>query len=226
MFKTVTLQGGFLVAGLLIAGCMTGFEMLGDLNRNADPLVEDTVAKAEQVAQRIGGTEGFGGPQMSGYRGHFGPMMGFNGMADLADADDQFQVRLQNRSDSVCTFQVAYVASHADLEEQFMQVTVGARETVDVDLPCAEIVGMGSLTVVGTPACEFVDGESFGNEFCVPGFMHSDYECGGRYECFFGPDVDDVDGDGDTEELIATTEALHAHFGPGGMMGHHHGMGG
>ena len=34
----------------------------------------------------------------------------------------------------------------------------------------------------------------------------------------------DVDGDGDTEELIVTTESLHEHMGPEGMMGHDHMM--
>jgi hypothetical protein len=38
-------------------------------------------------------------------------------------------------------------------------------------------------------------------------------------------DIDDLDGDGDTEELLATTEALYLHIGPGGISGHGH-MGG
>jgi len=152
--------------------------------------------------------------------------MGFRNMGDLADENDQMHVRFHNESDAECIFHLAYIASHMGLDEQTMNVTVGPGETLDVDIPCAEILGLGSVAEGGETACELGDGEMFSNEYCVPGFMHADYACDGTFECFLAPDEDDVDGDGDTEELIATTQPLHEHLGQGGMMGRGHGHGG
>jgi hypothetical protein len=75
---------------------------------------------------------------------------------------------------------------------------------------------------VGEAACELDDGTTFDNRMCVPAFMNTDYNCGGGYECYFGPDHDDVDGDGDVDEMMATTDALQEHMGTMGMMGHGH----
>lgn len=220
---TLTLVG---LTAVAVAGCIPGFDLAGLLTPGTTNLVAGVSAKAEDVAQNVGGQSGFGGEQMNGYRQHFGSMMGFRSMGDLADEDGQMRVRFHNESDEECTFHLVYAASHMELEDQTMDIVVGPGETMDVDIPCAEILGLGSMTEVGEIACEFDDGQMFGNEMCVPGFMNADYNCGGMFECFFGPDEDDVDGDGNTEEMMATTQALHDHLGSGGMMGHGHGMGG
>jgi hypothetical protein len=177
------------------------------------------------VAQEIGNTNGFGGDQFMGYRDHFDQMMGFDTIADLADPTGQTQIQFHNNADVPCTFHLVYAASYMDdLEDQSVDVTVAPGETTVFGVPCAEIVGLGSLENTDAVACDVAGGHIYGNMMAVPGFINADYTCGGQYDMYFGPDVNDVDGDGDTEELIATTGALHAHLGPGGMMGHNHGM--
>lgn len=212
-------------AAAFVAGCVPGFDLSGALESDTTDLVAGVSAKAEDAAQQVGGPTGFGGEQMQGYRQHFGSMMGFRNAGDLADADGQVRVRFHNESDEECTFHLAYIASHMGLEEQTRDVTVGAGETLDVDIPCAELLGLGSTTEVDATACELGNGQALGNQYCVPGFMHADYDCSGTFECFVGPDQDDVDGDGNTTELVATTQSLHEHLGQNGMMmgqGHGH----
>jgi hypothetical protein len=106
-----------------------------------------------------------------------------------------------------------------------MDVDVEAGETVTVDIPCGEIVGMGRLDVPGSTACVTADGEEIDNMMSLPGFLGLDYDCGDVYEHFFMRDLDDLDGDGNTEEFIVTSEALNAHLTNGGPTGHHHGIG-
>ena len=207
---------GTMILGLVTAGCPSA------ALSTPTGVAGEVVQKAEEIASQIGGQAGFGGPLMNGYRQHMGGNMGFDGMSDLADPDETMMVRLHNDSDEDCTFHLVYSASHMDLSNQTMDVTVGAGQVETVELPCAEMIGLGSMTNVGEAACEFPDGSMFDNRMCVPGFMNSDYDCAGGYDCFFGPDTDDVDADGDTGEMMATTEALHGHMGQMGMMGPAH----
>lgn len=110
------------------------------------------------------------------------------------------------------------------IDEQVLEVDVPAGGEVAIELPCSEIIGLGSLTVVGDVAVQLADGTEFENTMCVPAFLGSDYLCESAYHCFLTTDIDDLDADGDTEELIVTTEALDFHTGPGGMGGHGHMM--
>ncbi len=224
-YKALLIGVGFALSASMMAGCMSGLTPSDPTDAGDDATVTATAAKADAVARQIGGSTGFGGTAMDGYRGHFGAMMGFESSADLADPGNHMQIRLHNTTDEACTFHFVYAASHMGLDEVSSEITVPAGETVDFEPPCAEIVGLGSLENVGVPACTVAGGAAYGNDWAVPGFMHADYACGGVFDCYFGPDVDDVDGDGDTTERIATTDAWFGHRGPGGMMGHHHGMG-
>lgn len=201
---------------VLATGCIPGLGLSGGTPTGVAGEVLD---KAEGIAAQIGGENGFGGTQMNGYLLHMGANMGFYGMGDLADPDGGMIVRLHNDADQECTFHLVYVASHMSLTDQTMDVTVRPGETETIEMPCAEMIGLGSMTGVGEVACELEDGTMFDNRMCVPGFMNSDYDCGSGYDCFFGQDTDDVDRDGDTNEMMATTQALHGHMRPMGMMG-------
>jgi len=59
----------------------------------------------------------------------------------------------------------------------------------------------------------------------VPAFLGLDYECEDTYRFTLTPDVDDLDGDGDTTELIVQSDALGLHMMNGGPFGHMHGGG-
>ena len=117
------------------------------------------------------------------------------------------------------------MASHLGLDEQTLDVSVPTGEMIGTELPCSEIIGLGSLTMVGETAVHLADGTGIDNRFCVPGFLGSDYLCQGIYRCFLTPDVDDLDENGDTEELVVITDALRFHMGSGGVAGHGHMMG-
>jgi hypothetical protein len=56
----------------------------------------------------------------------------------------------------------------------------------------------------------------------VPGFLGQDFICEGVFECVLTPDVDDLDVDGDTEELIIISGAMEFHMTDGGPGGHMH----
>lgn len=210
------------VSGLAVSaiGCVPG---LGLPAGTPMGVAGEVAAKAEAIAAQVGGESGFGGTEMNGYRQHMGANMGFDGMADLADGSSQMTMRFHNQSDQECTFRLVYAASHMELTDETMEVTVGTGATETIEVPCAEMVGLGSMTSVGEVACELEDGTMFDNRMCVPGFLNSDYDCASGYDCLFGKDADDVDADGDTEEMMATTEALRDHLGPMGMMGAHRG---
>ena len=199
--------------------------MSSDATSDDAGLVSQLAAKAAGIADNIGGDTGFGGMMMAGYDVHTEDHMGFHSADDLADADDVLIIELQNDSNVTCTFHVVSMASHMDLENQSLDVEVPAGEKVTAELPCSEIIGMGHLEVVGEVAVECADGTQFDNVMSIPAFLGADYDHGDTYHCYLTVDVDDLDGDGDREELLATTEALHLHVGPGGISGHGH-MGG
>lgn len=212
--------GWLAVAGLVAAGCGGGAVPLGD-----NPVAE-VAAKAGEVADQIGGETGFGGSMMAGYRQHAPPNMGFMNGSDLASEGGRMSVRMHNQSGQDGTFHVTYVSSASGLEEQSQDVSVPAGDETVVDLPCAEMVGMGPLQAPGQPGCTLADGEEVPNTMAVPGFLGLDFGCeGAEYHCFLTPDVDDLDQDGDTEELILLTEAMQEHMQNGGPTGHMHGSG-
>ena len=149
--------------------------------------------------------------------------MGFGSEADLAASSGGMTVRLSNQSDEDGTFHLSYFASHMGFDELLQDVDVAAGDIVAIELPCAEIVGLGPLGEPGEPGFHLANGEVIDNIMAVPGFLGQDFACGGVYECLLAPDVDDLDGDGDVEELIIVSDALQLHMLNGGPTGHMHG---
>lgn len=231
MFNWMTPMLGVMMAGAagMLGGCgmMTGCtptDLSGLLDAAPTGLAADVANKAEQVAREIGGATGFGGPMMSGYFDHMDDHMGFHGAADLADQNETISVTFTNDSGRACTFHYAFMRSADGLDTQTRDVEVPAGGSLTIEMPCAEIVGMGSLTEVGAPGGSADDGASFDNRYCVPGFLNSDYACGGEFACTLAPDTNDVDQDGDTTELIMVTSGMQQHMGSDGMG--RHGMSG
>ncbi|GJM25870.1 MAG: hypothetical protein DHS20C16_22850 [Phycisphaerae bacterium] len=218
MFARAIGTTGFVTSLLLMGGCTT-------IPGSSDANVGDVAAKAERVAASVGGANGFGGMGMTGYRDHAPNQMGFNSTADLASSSGQMTVRLHNESDEDCQFRLSYFARHEGLGEQMMNVDVNSGGEMTVSIPCAEMVGMGPLETPGEVGCVLGSGETVPNTMAVPGFLGLDFECGGEYEHFLTPDVDDLDGDGDTEELIIQSEGMQFHLQNGGPGGHGHGFG-
>lgn len=188
-------------------------------------LASQVNAKATQIAQHIGGSAGFGGMAMQGYYAHAQGGMSFADAQDLADADATMMVTIQNDSTQSCTVHLAYIASAVGLTDQTRDVEVAAGDEVTVEVPCAEMMGTGSLETPGASACQLADGETIDNRMSVPGFLGLDYQCGDGYRFMLTPDTDDLDGDGDTTELIMSSEALQLHLQNGGPSGHMHGAG-
>ncbi|UCE59083.1 MAG: hypothetical protein JSU63_16765 [Phycisphaerales bacterium] len=211
---------------LALAGCnsLAGAPDMGD-SGDTDGLVSDVATKALSVASAVGGVDGFGGTLMDGYYDHMPAHMGFTVQSDLAPADGSLTVRLHNEADEPCEFHLAYFAGHLGLQERLLDVEVAVGEQVTVDLPCSEIVGAGSLDSPGEAGCHLQSGEAIFNTMAVPGFFGQDFACDSVYEVFLTPDVDDLDGDGDTEELIILSDGMRFHLMDGGPHGHLHGHG-
>ena len=210
------------VIAVMGTGCMNGVVPPGGGDSTG---VSDLAAKALDVATEVGGATGFGGSLMDGYVAHMPGNMGFNGQDDLASETSDMIVLVRNESEQDGTFHVSYVASHMGLEDQMMDVEVPAGEEVAVEIPCSEIVGIGPLDEPGEPGCHLADGEAVDNVMAIPGFLSQDFTCDSVYECVLTPDVDDLDGDGDTEELIIISDAMEFHMTDGGPTGHMHGNG-
>lgn len=225
MFALCKRLGAVGLVATLAAGCNTGLGSLVPTGGSTDPDVAAAASKATQVAGTIGGQTGFGGLFMDGYFDHAPAQMGFLNPADLATADGEVVVRLHNDADEDCTFHLAYFAEHEGLDEQTMDVDVPAGADATVRVPCAEILGMGTLDTPGVPGCHLADGLAVPNTMAVPGFLGLDYQCGGTYEYSLTPDVDDLDGDGDTTELIIISDGMRFHMMGGGPFGHRHGFG-
>jgi len=214
----------FAALGMWMAGCFGGFGLPFAGDQGSATVV---AGKAVDIATLIGGVNGFGGTMMDGYIQHAESQMGFHGSGDLADPNgSDMPVMLHNDSDEDCTFHLTYIASHMGLDEQVIDVMVTAGMQTTVDIPCSEIVGMGPLDVPGAAGCHLASGEAVANTMAVPCFLGMDYTCGANHEFHMGPDVDDLDGDGDTEELIILSKAMEDHMASGGPMGHMHGDGG
>lgn len=203
-----------------LTGCVPGglSELAGD--QAPTGVAAEVAAKAESVAANIGGAGGFGGNMMNGFMGHMDDHMGFHGTEYLAQDGGMMTMQLANESGQSCTFHVAFISSPAGAQEQTKDVTVDPGETVNFQMPCAEMVGMGSLTSVGQMAAHMGDGTEIDNRFCVPGFLNSDFDCGGTFSSTLMQDTDDIDQDGDTQELVAVTGAMQSHVGQNGMSPH------
>lgn len=210
----------FALIGMAFAWVLLGCNSALPTGGEPAGVTAEVAAKAQQIAGEVGGPTGFGGQLMMGYFGHMAPHMGFDDQGDLADPHGQLLVQLTNSSGFPCTFHLAYLQSSAGLDEQTQDVVVQPGNTIQVQLPCAEIMGVGSLTDVGAVAVDLPDGTGFDNRYCVPGFLNSDYACGGAYGCVVAPDVNDLDQDGDTAELIVLTSGMRSHMSPGGMGRH------
>jgi hypothetical protein len=181
--------------------------------------------KASVVAARIGGPTGFGGEMMDGYAGHMPMHMGFHDESALAEPDGFMMVRMSNESSQDCVFHLSYVASRLGAIEQTTDVAVPAGENVNVQMPCSEITGLGPMEMPGQSGCHLADGQPVSNTMAVPGFMGMDYSCGGEYMFRLMADANDLDGDGDRQELIILSQAMELHMkrgfpiGMGPMMG-------
>jgi hypothetical protein len=217
------LAGAVMCVGVVSAGCGLGFGMMGGAGDEPTGLAGELAAKAATVADQIGGDDGFGGLLMDDYESHMEDHMGFHGEDDLADDGQMMTVEFHNESDVDAVFHLVYMASHMGIEDQVTDVEVPAGEEVTVELPCSEIMGLGSFTTVGEEAADLADGTTLDNHMSVPGFLGSDYECEDTYSFTLMVDSDDLDGDGDTQELIVVTDGLQLHMGLSGMGGHVHG---
>jgi len=109
------------------------------------------------------------------------------------------------------------------LDEQTEDADVPAGDETTIEIPCAEVIGMGSLETPDAAACHLADGQAVDNAMSVPAFLGLDYRCGQVYQFMLAPDADDLDGDGDTEELIMQSDAIRMHALDGGPTGHMHG---
>ena len=218
MFLRLVSGVAFVCAFTSFPGCID----LGSLDATGElaPFVD---AKAVAVAEQIGGAAGFGGMMMDGYFDHAEQQIRFDAADDLADPDAAVTISVENGSTQACTFHVAYLASHMGLDEQTEDADVPAGDETTIEIPCAEVIGMGSLETPDAAACHLADGQAVDNAMSVPAFLGLDYRCGQVYQFMLAPDADDLDGDGDTEELIMQSDAIRMHALDGGPTGHMHG---
>ena len=177
-------------------------------------------AKAVEVAEQIGGG-GFGGAALADYEVSVEDEVDFNTNGDLAEEDATLSLQFRNQTQQRCTFRLRYVAAYMGLDEQLEDVSVEAGEDLEITVPCCEILGLGSLAEPGSEGCLLADGQTVDNTMAVPAFLGADFSCGQTYELKLCQDVDDLDGDGDTEELICQSGAMERH-----MYQHQHGYGG
>ncbi len=187
-------------------------------------LVLSVASKATDIATQIGVPDGYGGPAMAGYYDHTATMMGFVDSDDLAAEDAALTIVVRNESAEEATFHVTYLASHLGLEEQSEEVVVAAGHEVEIELPCSEIVGMGSLDMPGGVGCHLANGVEIDNRMAVPIFLGMDFACdeNQKGEFVLTPDTDDLDEDGDVEELILLSDGFVGHMQLGGPFGHSH----
>lgn len=222
MVRTLGGMFGLAVVSALIAGCPNSVVSPGETDSAA---LSAVTSKAVEVAASVGTASGFGGVVMTGYAEHMPFQLGFGSEADLASAASAMTVRLTNQSDADGTFHLSYFASHMGFDDFSQDINVSAGDDVTIELPCAEILGLGPLAGPGEAGCHLANGEAIANTMAVPGFLGQDFACGGVYEYLLTPDIDDLDGDGDSEELILLSEAMDFHLSNGGPMGHMHGDG-
>jgi hypothetical protein len=221
---------GFFTRELLIAAGVAslaaGCTNIAGLPGTDAALAALASSKATAVAGQIGTTEGFGGDLMAGYLAHVGPGMGFVTIDDLADPDGVVTIQLENQTAQNATFHLAYFAGHLSLEDQLSDITVPAGSETTLEIPCSEIVGLGDLDMPGAMGCHLEDGDEVGNTFAVPMFYGLDFACGDTIDFTLAADADDLDQDGDIDELVLLSDGFVMHLQDGGPMGHQHGGGG
>lgn len=212
--------GFVLCCGCVVVGACTPPELWSHFN-SAGPtgLAADIALKAQAVARQMGGPSGFGGKMMNGYAGHMPLHLGFQSETNLVEPGGTMMVGMFNESSQNCVFHLTYVTSPLGTIEQTTDVTVPAGGSVSVQVPCSEIMGMGSLEMPGQPGCHLANGQPVSNTMAVPGFMGMDYSCGGEQMFRLMADADDLDGDGDRLELIIISEAMQKHMQYGFRMG-------
>lgn len=209
------LASGMVVSGLLaVGGCPR-------VDTSQDKTVQSVVDATSTVADQIGTTNGYGGTWMSGYLGYMPMHMGFLSEANLAEPGATMTVKVHNQTDQQATIYLMYLSSPQSLNMQVKDVTVDANAEQDVELPCSEMVGAGTLDQPGSIGCVWANGQSFGNNMAVPGFLGIDYQCGGTFEFFLQTDTQDLNHNGSTTDVILTSSSLHDYidYGPGWMMG-------
>ena len=165
-----TIEPMLLAATLSVAaGCAN----LGQPSSGGElvPLVN---AKATAVAGQVGGAGGFGGMMMVGYFEHAKRQIRFDDMNDLADPNATMTVTVQNGSSQACTFHVAFLAGNLGLDEQTEDADLAAGEGTTIELPCAEMIGMGALETPGAAACHLADGQAVDNVMSLPAFLGLD----------------------------------------------------
>ena len=211
-----------MVSMMRFGGCTGGATPLSQNDPSKAALLSDVQQKTAAVGAQIGGTDGFGGSRMDTYMQHVPEHMGFSSTQDLSDSGGQMMIRLHNESQQACTFHLDYLSSQSGAQEQSTDVSVPAGQVNTVEVPCSEMVGLGSLDTPGAIGCHLADGQSVGNQMALPGFLRMDYACGETYDMFLTPDTNDLDGDGNTQELILMSQSMQEHMGSGGPMGHMH----
>ncbi len=212
--------GGTVTSILFFIGC-AGFVL-----PTADEILVSSVsAKADELVASVGGEDGYGGMMMGGYADHVSSGMGFWQTDDLAPDGSMVTVQFHNDSGEDCTFDFSYIAARTGLDEQSILVDVDAGDSVAFDIECAEMMGLGELGTPGAVGCMLANGDEIENTMAVPGFLNLDYLCGETYSHHLRTDVDDLDEDGDTEELVVYSDALLMHLEDGGPTGHQHGFG-
>lgn len=212
-----------------LIGCVAIWSLSTGCNAfpaTADNGVDVVTQKAEDIAATIGGSAGFGGAMMAGYLDHAPSHMGFNGTTDLASPTGMLSIHLRNESTQDCEFHLSYYAHYEQSGDQMMTTDVPAGEEQIVTIPCAEIVGMGSLESPGEVGCVLQSGETVPNSMAVPAFLGMDFQCGGEMSFVLMPDENDLDSDGNTTELIIQSQAMMSHMANGGPFGHMHGSDG
>lgn len=178
-------------------------------------------AKVDSVTSHIGGTNGFGGMRMASYMQGMPAHMGFASEASLADPNGHLNVHMVNHSNLAATMHLSYFCSNLPSPDQTQDVPVPAGGETTVQIPCAEIVGTGSLDTPGTAACRLSSGTDISNMMTLPAFLGTDYTCGGTYEMTLTPDANNLTGGG-TGQLIMMSGAMSQHMASmmqGGMMG-------
>ncbi|MBI5764251.1 MAG: hypothetical protein HZA51_12085 [Planctomycetes bacterium] len=217
--KKILIGVVFSSSGLVLGACSVGgLESLLNLI-GPTGLTAGIASKAEAVARQMGGPGGFGGEMMDGFAGHMPQHMGFHNETNLVEPGGTMMVGMSNESGQDCVFHLTYVTSQMGANEQTLDVTVPAGGDVTVQMPCSEIMGMGSLEMPGQPGCHLADGQPVDNTMAVPGFMGMDYSCGDEQIFRLMADAIDLDGDGDHQELIIISQAMEQHMQSGFRMG-------
>lgn len=211
------------IGGLALSACSVGgpLSLIGPTG-----LAAEIASKAEAVARQTGGPGGFGGRMMDGYAGRMPMHMGFHDETALAEPGGSVIVGMANTSGQDCVFHLSYVSSQMGTSEQTMDVSVPSGGGVTVQIPCPEILGMGPMEMPGQPGCHLADGQPVVNTMAVPGFMGMDYSCGDEFMFRLMADVNDLDHDGDRQELIIMSQAMEQFMQRGFPMGMGQMMGG